>query len=142
MSLISLVYVSVESHPLSEEDLIEILKKAREKNERLDITGMLLYRDGFFIQCLEGEKSAVESLYATIKLDNRHENVLTVSQDEIEERTFKDWKMGFNHISDSDLSGLEGYEDYINKPFDNEFFSDKPSRAMVLLQHFKNRTFF
>lgn len=142
MPLISLVYVSVESHPLSEADLVEILKKAREKNSRLGITGMLLYRDGFFIQCLEGEKSAVEELYAVIKLDKRHKNVLTVSQTKIAERTFQDWTMGFSRISNTDLNNLDGYQDYLDKPFDNAFFSEKPSRALVLLEHFRNRTFF
>jgi hypothetical protein len=40
---------------MSDKHLEAMLKKARNKNEKSAITGMLLYRDGFFIQALEGE---------------------------------------------------------------------------------------
>ena len=50
MPLHNLVYVSLATEDMSDETLKKILNKARTKNEGLDITGMLLYRDGFFMQ--------------------------------------------------------------------------------------------
>ena len=35
-----------------------------------------MYRDGFFIQALEGEEETVMSLYNKIKTDPRHRSVL------------------------------------------------------------------
>lgn len=142
MGLISLVYVSIEAHTLAHDELVEILKKARVNNQKLGITGMLLYRDGFFIQCLEGDEDAVKALYTGIAKDNRHENVLLVYEAEIEKRAFTDWRMGFNRVENSDLNDLEGYSDYLDKPFTVAFFHDNPARAITLLEHFKNRTFF
>jgi hypothetical protein len=55
MSLYCLVYVSIANQEMSDKHLEAMLKKARNKNEKSAITGMLLYRDGFFIQALEGE---------------------------------------------------------------------------------------
>ena len=52
MSLNCLVYVSLANQEMSESHLEDLLKKARIKNETLNITGMLLYRDGFFMQAL------------------------------------------------------------------------------------------
>ncbi|NJO83577.1 MAG: BLUF domain-containing protein, partial [Blastochloris sp.] len=47
---------------MTDDQLREILVKARDKNRRLNVTGMLLYRDRFFIQALEGEQEVVEPL--------------------------------------------------------------------------------
>ncbi|MEL6406516.1 MAG: BLUF domain-containing protein, partial [Chloroflexota bacterium] len=62
MALNVIVYVSYASHTMSESELVEILDTARENNQRLNVTGMLLYRDGFFIQALEGEQAVIEPL--------------------------------------------------------------------------------
>jgi hypothetical protein len=60
MGLVSLVYVSVARELMSDEDLKAILEVARRKNAERNITGMLLYRSGYFIQALEGEEADVE----------------------------------------------------------------------------------
>ena len=39
---------------------------------------MLLYRDGFFIQALEGELDAIENLYAIIAKYERYKDVILV----------------------------------------------------------------
>lgn len=46
----------------------------------IDITGLLLYHEGTFVQLLEGEHTAVEALLDKIKSDRRH-NQLTVMMD-------------------------------------------------------------
>ncbi len=64
-----LVYISAAEHDFPEKELQELLAKARENNSKLDISGMLLFHEGSFIQALEGEKAAVESLYNKIGQD-------------------------------------------------------------------------
>lgn len=141
MSLISLVYVSFASHPMTDEELQAILAEARDFNKPNNITGMLLYRDGFFIQALEGEAEVVEPLYNGISKDERHKNVLLVYKNTITERSFSDWSMGFNKIEAGDGGDLPGFTDFLAKP-SAEYFTDHPSRATVLLESFKNKTYF
>jgi len=141
MGLISLVYVSFESHPLSNNELRDILTTARDTNRKINVTGMLLYRDGFFIQVLEGEEATVRPLYEKIAKDPRHKNVLTVYVNEVVNRTFSSWSMGFNKITEDDVKGMEGFTDFLAQPT-AEFFTENPSRAAGLLEQFKQRTYF
>jgi hypothetical protein len=142
MALISLVYVSVASHDMTDDDLKEILKEARDFNEPNNVTGMLLYRDGFFIQALEGEAEVVEPLYERIAEDPRHAKVLIVHKTEIDERSFSDWSMGFNKITDEAANQVEGFTSFLQNPGDMSFFTDHPSRATFLLDAFKSKIYF
>jgi hypothetical protein len=137
MSLISLSYVSAASRDMSKEDIENILETARRKNADLDITGMLLYRNGYFIQALEGEEKAVMALYDTIAQDDRHKNVLTVHKQEIDERSFGDWTMGFKNLENVNPDELDGYTDFLDQPFDVEAIKNSGSRAVTLLELFK-----
>ena len=47
--LAAAVYVSSAVRPLTEDEILDILLVARQNNERLGVTGMLLYRDGNFL---------------------------------------------------------------------------------------------
>ncbi|MBK8024200.1 MAG: BLUF domain-containing protein [Chloroflexi bacterium] len=142
MSLFSLVYVSFASHDLTDDELKDILVVARDTNKPLEITGMLLYRDRFFIQALEGDEAAVRGLYEKIAKDPRHINVLTVYTGPIEARRFPDWTMGFNKIADATVEQLPGFTDFLNRPGDGAFFTENPDRAVMLLELFKNESFY
>ncbi|MDD1617775.1 MAG: hypothetical protein CG439_2841 [Methylococcaceae bacterium NSP1-2] len=95
MSLHCLVYVSIATRKMSDNDLQTLLEKARKKNEGSAITGMLLYRDGFFAQVLEGELKDIEDLFAIISRDERHRRlppdlfVLVASELDLLMNTFK-----------------------------------------------------
>jgi len=141
MALVSLVYVSVASRPMTDDDLRVILRKARDKNAGLGVTGMLLYRDGFFLQILEGEQAQVDKLYTVIAADDRHRNVLKIEEHPISERTFGQWTMGFNPMDDLSAEDLEGFTDYLERQ-DASYFDDHPDRIYRLLERFKDRTFF
>lgn len=142
MGLIALVYVSVASRPLSDDDLKAILATSRENNKMLGITGMLLYRDDFFIQALEGEEDVVVPLYDKIAKDERHTNVLLVYKTNIDGRSFPSWSMGFNKISDAAVSQMSGFNDFLLDKHDMTYFTEQPSRASRLLETFKDRTYF
>ena len=59
-----LLYCSVSVAPhLTDEDLNQILDSARRRNLAEDITGMLIYHQGEFVQILEGRKKSVENIY-------------------------------------------------------------------------------
>ena len=143
MGLISLVYFSFATRKMTEDDLKDILRVARENNEKLGVTGMLLYRDGFFMQALEGEASTIVALYDKIRQDPRHTNATAMEMFPIQERTFINWHMGFNKFSDTAPDGIEekGYTDFLTNP-NSEFFTEKPDRAHILLNSFRNQLYF
>ena len=105
-----LVYASAATHSMDEEELAQILGSARENNGALGITGMLLYHEGSFLQVLEGEKSAVEALFAKIEKDERHTETLVLLRADVEERSFRRWSMGFYcSASNEELPGLNEF---------------------------------
>ncbi|MEP7294426.1 MAG: BLUF domain-containing protein [Chloroflexota bacterium] len=132
MALITLIYGSSATDSFSETELVPLLQKAREKNSRLNVTGMLLYRDGNFLQVLEGEAETVEGLYETISKDPRHRSVLTFMKRTIPEREFSEWQMGFVNLGDVDASQLPGYSDYLDVPLDSDSFKQDGFAATFL----------
>jgi hypothetical protein len=66
------VYISCSARPFREDELLALLQKSRENNERLRLTGTLLYKDGNFIQMLEGPEDTVQAMTEKIGRDARH----------------------------------------------------------------------
>jgi hypothetical protein len=93
--LISLTYSSKVKDYITELDLKFELEKIEQSsasnNAKNDITGYLLYMDGYFIQCLEGSPKDVEKLYLKISLDPRHNSITLLSNIKITERAYKKW---------------------------------------------------
>jgi hypothetical protein len=94
--MIELVYYSQANANLSSEDVSIILKNSRQFNSENNITGCLLYYNNEFLQILEGEKKNVLDLFAVIKKDKRHSNVLVLGEDKKDKRIFSDWHMAFH----------------------------------------------
>jgi len=141
MALFSLVYVSLAVRDMTEDDLREILQVSRINNEQYDITGMLLYRDRYFIQVLEGDEDAVRATYSKIEHDPRHKNLIIAYQENILEREFDRWAMGFNHLDNLASSELPAFSDFLEKPVDTEFFKNQ-GRVMTLLRAFRDKIYF
>lgn len=91
-----IVYTSSASQEFSAADLKKLLVRARLRNKSVGVTGMLVYHDGTFLQALEGEKRAVNEVFARIEQDPRHRNVAVLHRGSgPEQRVFGDWSMGF-----------------------------------------------
>ena len=94
-TLTQLAYVSRATTTFPEDDLVELMRAARQKNKRLGITGMLLFDEPLFLQVLEGPRHVVEDLLETIRRDERHEEVTVIFQDhDLPEREYARWLMG------------------------------------------------
>ena len=72
------LYRSRAVQPFSLTQLAELLEESRAYNEAHDITGLLCYCEGHFVQLLEGPPAEVQRLYANIRRDPRHQQVLTL----------------------------------------------------------------
>lgn len=99
----------------SNNDIIDILNVSRSFNFQHQITGLLLYHDGSILQVLEGEKEVIEDLfYNKICFDKRHHGIIELLNNEIKDRSFEDWSMGFKQISTQDWAELKGHIDISN----------------------------
>ena len=90
-----LVYVSNAKFGLENRDMGSILAASRRNNPAADLTGLLIYADGVFIQILEGPELAVGELYEKISEDTRHNDVVVISDQNRDDRTFTKWAMAY-----------------------------------------------
>lgn len=134
-----LAYLSSATRPFSQAELIELLTRSREKNSRLGITGLLLYRGGNFMQVLEGEERAVLELYDTIRRDSRHYGQFILDQGHCDERQFSDWSMGFQNLSDQAVQTIPGFSPFMNIRLSVEEFQADPGLCWGLLDLFRKR---
>lgn len=93
MSLVRLIYGSELAVGHGPNDISDILMESRDYNPSHDISGLLCYDMRYFLQWLEGERSAVNSLYARILKDPRHTGAEIIEYADIDSRTFGDWSM-------------------------------------------------
>jgi hypothetical protein len=85
-------------------ELEEIFELSRRKNTDLGLSGALLVWEDTFVQVLEGDEATVRDLYATIAADPRHESVVLLDADTVDDRVFARWSMA--HVSDAEGADL------------------------------------
>lgn len=95
MKLVRLIYASRLAAPLPKSDIQQILTASHERNGTLAITGYLCVSPSYALQCLEGERDAVNGLYHRIARDPRHTAVTLLRYVEPWRRLFPVWNMGF-----------------------------------------------
>ena len=107
----SVVYSSTATRQMDDDDLADILATARAFNESQDITGLLLYRAGRFVQFLEGDKQRVRALLARIDKDPRHADLRVLIDGASTSRQFAEWTMGFEPMREPSGPLPEGFRD-------------------------------
>lgn len=90
---VRLLYVSRAVGPQTTTVTSSILLTARAHNAQHGIGGVLLQGRGLYLQVLEGERMAVNRLYARIVADQRHQDVVLLQLEEITQRRFAGWSM-------------------------------------------------
>jgi hypothetical protein len=130
-----LIYVSSAVNLFSDEKLRELLEVSRRNNGARDVTGMLLYIDGNFLQVLEGEKDNVLGTYQRISNDSRHRGVITLLQGDIDKRDFAEWSMGFHKVDKESGPALPGYSDFLSRKTDP---NQQRTATLKLLENFKS----
>lgn len=131
-----LLYVSAASEPFGKAQLLELLEKSRANNARLGVTGMLLYKDGDFMQLLEGEEATVRALFDRISRDPRHQHSFIVLEEEVGERLFGEWAMGFRSLDDDDVRAIPGFSEFMNRHGELAGLRGRPETCLDLLRFF------
>lgn len=137
--MLSLVYVSSATNLLSNEELVALLDQCRANNSALDITGMLLYKDGNFMQVLEGPDPAVRQVYTRILSDARHRGAIKLLEESIQERQFANWTMGFKNLDGVRSEDLPGASGFLNEALTSPSFQLEPTRAQKMLLVFRDK---
>lgn len=135
MAFAQLIYVS-DLVNKDETELGPILESAVRHNSADGITGMLLYSDGNFLQVLEGIPENARATYERICQDRRHRNITLLTEEEVPERQFPHWSMGFRQLSPADIARFPQYAPFFQFGFEAAAFNAKPGTALELLELF------
>ncbi|RII94637.1 BLUF domain-containing protein [Clavibacter michiganensis] len=107
--MLSIVYSSNATGVFTDTDLAQLLQQSRASNADHGVTGLLVYRDGRFLQLLEGDKGAVRERMAVIANDTRHDQVRILLEEHVDARQFPDWTMAFARPTGEDQSVIPGF---------------------------------
>lgn len=106
----TICYISNAISLLKENELQQLFQQSISNNTQQGITGILLYREGTFLQILEGNEHKIHSLYSTIERDDRHNHVSKILDREITSRLFNNYETGFSTLNnDEDLNRLTDF---------------------------------
>ncbi len=85
----------------------QIVETSQRNNAAVGVTGLLLSQGNVFVQALEGDRAAVEAVYARVSRDARHQDVRIVSAESAPKRLFAAWSMCARSLSAGDARLLE-----------------------------------
>ncbi len=134
-----IAYVSSATVSFSKPMLDALLKRSRDRNTRMEITGMLLYGDGNFMQVIEGPEEKVRSLFRVIAKDPRHKDVFTLFEEPLEVREFSDWSMAYHDVEGEDDETVPGYSDFLNGCWSDGDGTPDAGKARRMLTRFRER---
>jgi hypothetical protein len=135
-TLLTLTYTSSATELMDVVALVELIEQIRPKNERLGLTGLLLYSGGNVIQTLEGTPDAVDSVFEAILADPRHGQVQVVERRSTQDRAFSTWSMGFRNVSSREVAQLQDFTDLARESVGDDLGPHAAS-AFELLEKFR-----
>jgi hypothetical protein len=110
MTLFQLLYLSRTTLAWSPAELERLVTLSQQRNAADDLTGLLLYGRGHFVQLLEGRRQALLLTFDRISRDTRHADVQVLLDGRIEQRAFAGWSMGLinvDHAGEVDRSRFD-----------------------------------
>jgi hypothetical protein len=131
--MIRVTYLSQASEPLSADGLLGLLNQCHRNNTAKGLTGMLLFGNGTFLQSIEGEATVVDPLIERISKDPRHRDIKIVRRDEITERQYSDWSMGFERVTESTLAAIPSLRNFGLPNFNADYLSTHDEVVETLL---------
>ena len=134
--LCQLVYISrITSTGLSSPSTLnDISEIAIERNQTDEITGILCYGNGYFLQCVEGSEQALTNLKNRLLADERHKDMEILDFSAIDERRFSSWSLRSITLErwmtrDPELKKLMPFKPY-------SWSADEWHRFLAILQNY------
>ncbi|MCL7762852.1 BLUF domain-containing protein [Polaribacter sp. Z014] len=116
MKLRRIVYSSKASIKFNKRDLLDLLHDSRAYNTIDNISGVLIHKDGYFLQILEGEPKDLNNLLSRLQKDSRHSEFKIIDDRFVSKRMFLNWAMGCADFDDPSLSMIPGVLSGLNDP--------------------------
>jgi len=135
--LFRVAYLSTASKLFDPAELREMLKESNQRNKEAGITGMLLYKDGQYMQVLEGTMEAVTTTFSRISKDSRHHGIMVLVKGAVQERRFPAWSMAFRDLNLPDHQDVPGFSEFLNTPLTGKEFAGDLEHCEKLLLVFK-----
>ena len=109
--ILRIAYVSRAAAGVTQADVFDIIRVAHNRNRRNDLSGGLVFADGYFAQVLEGMPFQVRDRLARIALDPRHEAVDLRLETLVDQRLFAGEWMALRCADEIDpaVLGAQGY---------------------------------
>ena len=104
-----IVYISAAIGHMKTEDLIDIVESSRRHNSASEITGLLIYTDGNFMQLIEGATESIQETMVRIGKDCRHHHLRVLMDSILPERLFGLWSMAYPNVRELTEKGLSKY---------------------------------
>ena len=136
--LVQSVYSSVATELMPKSKLYKILVEARINNKLANVTGLLVFVDGKFLQVIEGDEGVVSKLLDKISKDRRHKNLNVVYKANIEQRTFASWQMAYVSPSPKELAAWAGLKNTTTLETTFATIQSEPNRFPALLRELLN----
>lgn len=90
----TICYISNFARDLRKDTIIELIDFVKKNNSKNNITGLLILKNKYFFQILEGHSEQIDGLFNKIKVDPRHKTIITLLDTTIEGRIFNDYNGG------------------------------------------------
>ena len=100
------IFYSSQACGLNEKQFDLLVQRAVQKNQDLAIRGAIAWDGGIITQILEGPAEAVDSLYRTIRSDQRHTGVVLLIRADITASQFRDFGLSRRAPYDLYLTSL------------------------------------
>jgi hypothetical protein len=97
MELWNWIYVSSSCISSADPDseITSIVEQSRANNDRLNVTGVLVFDGAYFAQFIEGPKANVQALCSAIEADKRHQDVTTILFEIADTRHLPTWSLAY-----------------------------------------------
>jgi hypothetical protein len=135
-TLLTITYTSSATQLMSVSELVDLIEQIRPKNERLGVTGLLLYSGGNVIQTLEGSGEVVDGLIDVITADARHTDVRVLDRRYVDDRAFSTWSMGFRNVTAREIAELQDFGELARQSVGDDL-SPHAVAAFGLLETFR-----
>jgi hypothetical protein len=106
-----MIYTSEATFAVNKNTLTELVRKANNHNIRDGLTGALFFKDGVYLQLLEGEEEGLGLCFRKrIAPDPRHANIQIRQNTQVTERTFPLHWMALHDMSFIDAAVFSHFE--------------------------------
>ena len=132
--IFQIIYASTASYLYTEKELNNLLEQSRTANLKIGITGLLAYKDGNFMQTIEGQEQKIMELMLKISRNTRHYGIIPMFKGFIERREFSNWSMAYLNLS-GDSS--EGFSDFLISDKSEHEKKISAGKAKTLMLNFR-----